>query len=127
MNNSELDHIIRLIFEASKEVHKHLGRDLMDSVYRSVLCYELSQTGLQVSTEVPVYLSYKNKKFKEFLVGEILVNQSIFIEVISSVDNKEKHMKHLQSLMKFSRLQTGILINFNVPRIAGGFHQIKSS
>jgi len=41
------------------EVHKTLGPGLLESAYEAALNYELEETGLKVSTQVPVPMIYK--------------------------------------------------------------------
>ncbi|MFA8450048.1 MAG: GxxExxY protein [Bacteroidales bacterium] len=125
MNNPETEKIINLIFDAAKEVHRHLGTGLIKSAYKATLCYEMHERGLHVETEVNVHLKYKNKILKEFLTGEIIINKKIIIEILSSTKEKDFHQKKLSTLLRFSDATDGLLINFNVPQIAGGFHKYK--
>jgi GxxExxY protein len=42
------------------EVYRNLGPGLLESVYTSALAYELKQQGLDVNSQVPLPVIYKN-------------------------------------------------------------------
>ncbi|MDR3624542.1 MAG: GxxExxY protein, partial [Chlamydiales bacterium] len=61
------------IIGAAIEVHKVLGGPgLLESVYESALCHELSLQGLQIQTQVPVNVTFKGCKIREPLYLDIL-------------------------------------------------------
>jgi GxxExxY protein len=44
----------KVILDSAIEVHRELGPGLLESVYETVLAYELKQRGLRVESEVPI-------------------------------------------------------------------------
>jgi len=46
--------IAKIIVDVAYHVHKRLGPGLLESVYETVLAYELKKRGLKVGRQVPV-------------------------------------------------------------------------
>ncbi|MFA8298599.1 MAG: GxxExxY protein [Hyphomicrobiales bacterium] len=124
MNKQELDTLIKIIFESAREVHQHLGKGLLASVYKSVLAYEIENKGLKVEVNKPVHILYKGKPLKEYLKCELYIQDEVAIEIITDTSIKDRHLEHLNSILRFSKKENGLLINFNVSSISGGFHKV---
>ncbi len=62
------------IIGAAIEVHRILGGPgLLESIYESALCHELSLQGLRTQTQVPIDVNYKGVKIRDPLFLDILV------------------------------------------------------
>src|SRR5215207_5365425 len=62
------------IIGAAIEVHRTLGGPgLLEGVYQSALCHELSIQGLKIQSQVPVEVCYKGIKIRDPLIIDILV------------------------------------------------------
>lgn len=57
--------IARIIVDAAYYVHKRPGPGLLESVYETILAYELKRRGLKVKRQVLVAVVYDNIKFDE--------------------------------------------------------------
>lgn len=95
-------------------VHNELGPGLLESVYEAALKYELQSLGLLVYSQldVPVY-------FKGVCLGigfrlDLLVENSVIVEVKSLESLKNIHKKQLLTHLKLFKKKIGILVNFNV-------------
>src|SRR5690606_41276672 len=82
MNENEISH---KIIGAALELHKALGPGLLESVYENALAYDLREMGLEVQTQVPMPLIYKEVKHEVGYRIDILVENKVIIEV-KSVD-----------------------------------------
>ena len=102
------------------EVHKELGPGLLESIYQAALLQELYTMGLNVKPQVPVPVYYKGTKVKDDLYIDILVNDTLIIE-LKSVDNLLPiYDAQLLTYMKLSEKPKGLLINFNVLKLKEG-------
>ena len=73
------------IIGAAIEVHSTLGGPgLLESVYESSLCHELSLRGLKVQKKLTVPVEYKNVVVKDPLWLDILVENKVIIETQAS-------------------------------------------
>lgn len=115
MNENELSYHIR---GAIFTVYNHLGPGLLESVYEHVLMYELTSNGFAVERQVLLPGYFKEAKLDLGFRIDLLVNDSVIIE-IKSVDKLiEVHHKQLLSYLKLSERKLGILVNFNTDKIA---------
>ena len=62
MNENE---IAAQIVDASYHIHVRLGPGLLESVYETVLAYELNRRGLFVERQKPIPVIYDEIKFDE--------------------------------------------------------------
>jgi GxxExxY protein len=66
--------IARDIVDAAYQIHKKLGPGLLESVYETVLAFELERRGLNVKRQVPVAIVYEDISFNEgFREGSNLI------------------------------------------------------
>lgn len=110
MENNELTYEIR---SAIFEVFKELGPGLLESIYEAALCYELEERGLDVKCQLNLPLLYKNKDLGLGYRLDILVNDTIIIEIKSVEELKNVHKKQLLTYLKLTDKKLGILVNFN--------------
>jgi GxxExxY protein len=114
------DPITDKIIGCAIEVHKELGPGLLESVYEECLQYELLNNGLFVERQKNIPLIYKNKKLESNLVLDLLVENTVVVELKSVEILKPIHEAQLISYLKLSGIHTGLLINFNVKYLIDG-------
>ena len=106
------------------EVHRHLGPGLLESVYEECLCYELSQIGLRFERQVHLPLIYKGIKLECGHKLDLVVEDSVVVELKAIDDLTPLHHAQLLSYLKSSNKKVGLLINFNVPILKHGLKRI---
>ncbi|MGD9558460.1 MAG: GxxExxY protein [Mangrovibacterium sp.] len=108
------------IVHASYVVHKELGPGLLESVYEICLAEELKTLDLYVQRQVNLPIIYKGKVLdKEYFI-DMLVENSVAIELKAVEIILPVHEVQLLTYMKLAGLKLGYLINFNVPVIKQG-------
>ena len=101
-------------------VHKELGPGLLESVYEECLHYEILNSGLFVERQKYIPIIYKQKILESKLVVDLLVENSVLIE-LKSVDKLiPVHDAQVISYLKLAKIHTGLLINFNVKYLVDG-------
>jgi GxxExxY protein len=111
MNLNDLTYKIR---GAIFKVHNTLGPGLLESVYEAALAHELKKSGLQIQRQLGIPVMYDDINLELGFRMDILVENSVIIE-IKSIDNlHDVHKKQLLTYLKLSEKKLGILINFNV-------------
>ena len=106
------------------EVHRHLGPGLLEAVYEECLCYELSQIGLRFERQVHLPLVYKGIKLDCGHVLDLVVEDSIVVELKSIEDLAPVHHAQLLTYLKSMNKRVGLLINFNVPILKNSLKRI---
>lgn len=121
MTENEVSYIIR---KAIFNVYNGLGPGLLESVYHKVLIYELEDLGLEVKSELPVSVIYNNVIFNcEFRI-DILVENSVIVELKSVKELESVHFKQVLTYLKLADKRLGILVNFNTDNILDSIKRI---
>ena len=105
-------------------VYNALGPGLLESVYEQAMMIELKKSGLQAKNQVPVKIVYNGQQLDNDLRVDILVEDSIVLELKSVEKLNPIHFKQLQTFLKLADKRLGLLINFNEFNIANGIHRI---
>lgn len=101
-------------------VHKELGPGLLENVYEECLYYEISNGGLIVERQKSIPLIYKQKILESKLVIDLLVENSVILELKSVEKLLPVHDAQVISYLKLAKIHTGLLINFNVKYLVDG-------
>lgn len=118
----------KLIFEAigaSFEVYNAFGPGLLESVYEKALIQELKLRGLKVDSQVPVDLVYKGVSVGADLRLDVIVEDTLIIELKSVETLAPVHFKQVRTYMKLLGKPAGLLLNFDVSDFKQGYKVIK--
>lgn len=116
----ELNQITEKIIGCAIEVHKRLGPGLLESAYEECLSYELQNAGLRINRQVAVPVVYKEIKLECGYRIDILVENTVIIELKSIDAFAPVHEAQILTYMKFANKSIGLLINFNVSLLKEG-------
>lgn len=116
--------IAKIIVNASFQVHKHLGPGLFESVYETVLAYELEKRGLSIARQKPIPILYEDLVFDEGFRADIIVEDAVIVELKSVETIAPVHKKQLLTYLKLSDRRLGLLINFGAPLIKDGIFRV---
>ena len=94
------------------EVHKELGPGLLETVYETCLIDELITAGLNVKSQMLVPIKYKNKTLNSNLILDILVEDTIIVELKTVEAILPLHKAQLHTYLKLTNKPKGLLINF---------------
>ncbi|HAN74249.1 MAG TPA: GxxExxY protein [Planktothrix sp. UBA8402] len=108
------------IVNAAYIIHKSLGPGLLEKVYEICLAHELTKIGLMVKRQVEIPIVYDGITFEEGLRLDLLINDSVIIELKAVEIVNPVWEAQIISHLKLTGKQLGYLINFNVPLIKGG-------
>lgn len=115
MRENELSYLIR---GAIFKVYNTLGPGLLESIYEQVLAYELRELDLDVKTQLTLPFQYGTMTFESGFRLDILVENSVVIEIKSVETLLDIHHKQLLTYLKLTDLRLGILVNFNTADIS---------
>jgi GxxExxY protein len=121
MNREE---VFRKILDCSFKIHSALGPGLLESAYEECLYYELKNFSFNVVKQKPMPLVYEQVKLDAGYRVDLLVEDSIVVE-IKSVDSLcDIHMAQILTYLKLSGCKLGLLINFNVYHLKDGIRRV---
>lgn len=121
MTENELS---RIIVDAAFKIHTTLGPGLLESVYETVLAYELKQRGLHVEVQQPIPVFYEGVQLELGFRADLVVNGKVVIEVKSVEAIAPVFPKQLRTYLRLMDKKLGLLINFNVNLIKDGITRV---
>ena len=121
MTEKELTYQIR---GAIFDVYNTLGPGLLESVYEEALCFELKQRGLKVERQLEVPILYKGTKLKTPLRLDLLIEDTIIVELKSVEEMKPVFAKQLLTYLRLLDKRVGLLVNFSSNNILDGIIRI---
>ncbi len=105
-------------------VHSALGPGLLESIYEKALCYELQSQGFEVRNQVPVKVKYRDISLDMNLQLDIIVDNSVILELKSVAELLPVHKKQLLTYMRLTGIKLGYIINFNEYSLKDGIERI---
>ena len=116
----EINVITGQIVDAAIKVHNALGPGLLESTYEACLMYELNKRGFTTRNQVPLPVHYEEVIIEVGYRIDLLVSESVIVELKSVDDIAPIHKAQLLSYLKLSGKKVGLLINFNVELLKNG-------
>ena len=114
MDERELLYQIR---GAIYDTYYALGPGLLEKVYEDALTHFLTKRGLNVMRQVKVPIIIDGVELDNPLYLDILVNNSIIIELKAVLEMKNIFHCQLLTYLRLSNLHRGVLVNFNTDNI----------
>ncbi|MDR2229341.1 MAG: GxxExxY protein [Flavobacteriaceae bacterium] len=108
-----LDDLTYEIIGCAIEVHKVLGRGLLESIYHQCLIEELKHRKINFLTEMKVPITYRGKQLDVDFRCDLFVEQCIVVELKSVQEIIPTFGAQLLTYMKLLQNPKGLLINFN--------------
>ena len=116
--------ISKIVLDASIRIHKETGPGLLESVYETLLCFELMSSGLNIRRQVAVPLVYRGINMDLAFRMDILVEEKVIVEVKSVEEISKVHFKQVLTYLKLADMKLGLLINFNDDLVKDGFYRV---
>ena len=118
------EEVARKIVDAAYCVHKELGPGLLEKIYETCFCHELTKRGLSYQRQVDVPIVYDGITFEEGLRLDVLVEDSIICELKAVDEVNPIWEAQILSHLKLTKKRLGFLINFNEKYIKDGIKRI---
>ncbi len=112
-----LDDLTYEVVGAAIEVHKIMGRGLLESVYQQCLIEELRHREINFQTEMKVPVIYKEKALKIDFRCDLFVENCLVVELKAVQEMNVAFEAQLLTYMKLLKAPKGILLNFNCSNI----------
>lgn len=121
MNENELS---EKIIGLAIKVHSALGPGLLESAYEKALVFELSRNGYKAEVQKSISINYEGIIIDEGYRADIVVNDSVLIELKSVKQIEDIHLKQLLTYIRLSNKKLGLLINFNEILLKNGIRRV---
>ena len=112
-----LDDLTYKVIGCAIEVHKTMGRGLLENVYHLCLKEELNRQKINFKSEMKVPLIYKGKELEIDFRCDMLIENCLVVELKSVLQLNPIFEAQLQTYMNLLKAPKGIIINFNCSNI----------
>ena len=112
MTKKEVTNLSYEITGFAIKVHKILGPGLLESVYEECLKIELIKNSYEVKKQLYVPINYEGVEIETKLVVDLLVNDTVILELKAVEELLPIHEAQLLTYMKVLKKPQGLLINF---------------
>ena len=119
-----INEITGAIVGAAIEVHRALGRGLLESAYEAMLAHELRKRGLRVTQQEPIPVNYDGVHLEVGFRADLIVEDKVIVELKSVERVAPVHKKQLLTYLKLADRRLGLLINFGAVLIKDGITRI---
>ena len=96
---------------------------MLESIYETALCHEFDNAGLGFVRQQKVPVNYKGRSLDCDLRMDLVVENSLVVEVEAVQALMPLHEAQLLTYMKVGHFRAGLLLNFNRARMAGGIRR----
>jgi len=106
------------------KVHSILGPGLLESVYEEALCFELARQGINFLRQQGVKVNYEEAQLGLGFRADVIVENAIVLELKSVEAVAPVHAKTVITYLRFTGIEVGLLINFNVVLLKDGITRL---
>lgn len=108
-----LDELTYEVIGAAIEVHKTMGRGLLENVYHQCMKEELTHRKINYKSELKVPVVYKSKELEIDLRCDLYIENCLVVELKAVNELHNSFDAQLMTYMKLLKAPKGLLINFN--------------
>ncbi len=112
--------IARVVVDGALTAHRALGPGLLESVYELALAHELAQRGLGVERQVSIPIEYQGVPLGEGFRADLIVEGKVLLELKSVEHLTALHRKQIQTYLRLTGLELGLLLNFGAVLMKDG-------
>ena len=112
------------VIGCAMRVHTALGPGLLERAYEECLVIELELNGYGVERQVRTPLYYRGTQLSLTYRIDLLVEQSLVVEVKAVAAVTDLHKAQLLSYLRMSGHPLGLLLNFHVVHLRDGITRI---
>ena len=120
----DLEDLAAALVDSAFKVHRTLGPGLLESVYESCVCIELTRRGISYERQAPMPLVYEGVNVDGGFRLDLLVEKSVVMEIKAVEKLMPIHQSQVLTYLKLANLRLGLLINFNVLMFKEGVKRI---
>jgi len=123
----KLGQLTERIIGLAIKVHRKLGPGLLESVYQAALAYEMNKAGIFFEKEKAMPVPYDDIMLDVGFRCDFIVERGVIVECKSVRNLTDMDTAQLLNYLKLSKLQLGLLINFNVLVLKDGLKRIANN
>jgi GxxExxY protein len=115
--------LTRQIIGLAMRVHTRLGPGMLEKAYEICLCHEFDRNELPYARQVDLPLDYDGVWLECGYRADIVVRNEVLLEIKSIEHILPLHEAQLQTYLRLSDCQVGLLLNFNTVSLKDGIRR----
>ena len=119
-----INELTEIVIGLCIQIHRKLGVGLFESVYETVLCYELSKNEIPFLCQHPLPVYYEDIKMEVGFRADLIIDNKLLIEIKSVEIIAPVHKKQVLTYLSLANLEIGLLINFNNELLKNGITRL---
>jgi GxxExxY protein len=120
----DIERLATIAIDCGFKIHKALGPGLLESVYEVILADALVGRGLSVQRQLSVPIRFNGRQFDEGFRIDLLVDQTLLIELKSTERLAAVHGKQVLTYLRLMDLPLGLLMNFGAATFKEGIKRV---
>ena len=116
--------VAKIIVDCAYQIHTKTGPGMFESVYECILEEYLKEKELKVERQVIMPGEFEGIKLDRIFVADLVVNDSVIIELKSKSHLDEVDKKQLLTYLKLTGYKLGLLVNFGEKLIKDGIKRV---
>lgn len=116
--------VAKEIVDVAYKLHTAFGPGLLESVYETIMAYELKKRGLEVRRQKPIPVIHESIRMEVGFRADLIVANKVVVEIKSIEVIAPVHKKQLLTYLRLTDKRLGLLINFNVELIKNGISRV---
>ena len=112
MNKLDTDSDMYRIVGCALKVYNSLKPGYLESVYEKAFQMELEEASFSVKRQVRIPVHYKGVLLDANFVADLVVNDSLLIELKAVSSLAKIHERQVESYLKSTGMSDGLLVNF---------------
>ncbi len=116
--------LVEKVIGCAIEVHRTIGPGLLESAYDACLTHEFQLNGIAFRRDVAVPVLYKGMSLSCAYRADFVVENALLIELKSVERLQPIHQAQVLTYMRLLNLRQGLLMNFNVQKLADGLRNL---
>ncbi len=120
----EHDPLTFAIIGCAIAVHKAVGPGLKESVYEDCLRREFVKRAIPFSRQTSITVTYDGHPVGRSFRPDFIVGKAVVVELKAASSFSPIHVPQVLSYMRASKLELGLIINFNVEILIRGVKRL---
>jgi GxxExxY protein len=119
--------ITEMIIGDAIAVHRELGPGMLESKFEAALSMLLARRGLKVERQIAMPATFLGERLDTAYRIDLLIENTVVVELKTVTRLEPVHLAQMNTYLRFSGCEVGLLINFNVTRLVDGLRRIISN
>jgi len=124
MTDEKAENCAARVLDGAFKVHRELGPGLLESVYETCLCIELTKAGIHHIRQKRVPIFYDGIEIDAEFRLDLVVENCLVIEIKAVEILMQLHMAQLLTYLKITGHHLGLLVNFNCALLKNGIRRV---